>query len=357
MSEPTIILHHYQGSPYAEKIVTALRVKGLPWYSVQTSPILPRKLLEPLTHGYRRIPVMQIGNNVYCDTAIILNELERRFPEPAISSGSAGAAGLADVFASWVDKQLFGNIRDQMPWGATPEEQKSSPLHATFGNKAFLADRAQLTGGRPINVEALRSAQPFLLDQLLANLETLESILHPSQRAFQQQQHNNKAEGGWILGNDKPTASDISVFGILSWLVSTKRAAEYVTPAAYPGVFAWFAQMKAYMKKHAHPTLDRVKFSGEEALAVARGASLASGGVYEPTGESANPLEKRQVGELVTVSPNDNGKVPVRGAIVEITKWRVVIRPEALEAYPDIRVVMHFPRSGYIILPVTKAQL
>ncbi|KAF9375783.1 hypothetical protein CPB97_011230, partial [Podila verticillata] len=103
MSEPTIILHHYQGSPYAEKIVTALRVKGLPWYSVQTSPMLPRKLLEPLTHGYRRIPIMQIGNNVYCDTAIILDELERRFPEPAISSGPAGAAGLADVFASWVD--------------------------------------------------------------------------------------------------------------------------------------------------------------------------------------------------------------------------------------------------------------
>lgn len=61
------------------------------------------RLLEPLTHGYRRIPIMQIGNNVYCDTAIILDELERRFPEPAISSGPAGSAGLVDVFASWVD--------------------------------------------------------------------------------------------------------------------------------------------------------------------------------------------------------------------------------------------------------------
>lgn len=46
---------------------------------------------------------MQIGNNVYCDTAIILDELERRFPDPAISSGPAGTAGLADVFATWVD--------------------------------------------------------------------------------------------------------------------------------------------------------------------------------------------------------------------------------------------------------------
>ncbi|KAG0322338.1 hypothetical protein BG000_002943 [Podila horticola] len=292
MSKPTIILHHYQGSPYAEKIVAALRIKGLAWYSVQTSPMLPRKLLEPLTHGYRRIPIMQIGNNVYCDTAIILDELERRFPDPAISSGPAGTAGLADVFATWVDKQLFGNIRDQMPWGATPEEQKASPLHA--------------------------------------------------------------AEGGWIQGTEKPTASDISVFGILWWLISTQRAAEYVTPAAYPSVFAWFSQMKAYLKKHCHPTLDRVKFSGEEALEVAKNASTV---VYESTGESVHPLEKRQVGELVTVSPNDYGKVPVRGTIVEISRRRVAIRPEALASHPDIRVVMHFPRNGYIILPVAKAQL
>ncbi|KAF9320864.1 hypothetical protein BG003_004421 [Podila horticola] len=352
MSKPTIILHHYQGSPYAEKIVTALRIKGLAWYSVQTSPMLPRKLLEPLTHGYRRIPIMQIGNNVYCDTAIILDELERRFPDPAISSGPAGTAGLADVFATWVDKQLFGNIRDQMPWGATPEEQKASPLHAVFGNKAFLADRSQLSGGRPLNVEAMRNAQPFLLDQLLANLETLESILQPSQHAFQQ--HQNKAEGGWIQDTEKPTASDISVFGILWWLISTQRAAEYVTPATYPSIFAWFSQMKAYMKKHCHPTLDRVKFSGEEALEVAKNASTV---VYESTGESVHPLEKRQVGELVTVSPNDYGKVPVRGTIVEISRRRVAIRPEALASHPDIRVVMHFPRNGYIILPVAKAQL
>ncbi|KAG0059732.1 hypothetical protein BGZ92_006869, partial [Podila epicladia] len=217
---------------------------------------------------------------------------------------------------------------------------------------AFLADRSQLAGGRPLNVDAMRNAQPFLLDQLLANLETLESVLRPNQYTFQQQQ--KKAEGGWILGTEKPTSSDISVFGILWWLISTKRAAEYVTPATYPSVFAWFSQLKAYMKKHSHPTMDSVKLSGEEALEVAKNASMS---VYEPTRESVHPLEKRQVGELVTVSPNDYGKVPIKGTIVEISHRRVAIRPEALASHSDIRVVMHFPRNGYIILPVAKAQL
>ncbi|KAG0198619.1 hypothetical protein BGX28_007959 [Mortierella sp. GBA30] len=86
-------------------------------------------LLEPLAHGYRRIPVMQIGNNIYCDTI-----------------------------------QLFNNVKDQMPWGEIEEEQKSSPLHAVFGNPTFLADRSRLSGGRTINIQAIRQAQPFLLD-------------------------------------------------------------------------------------------------------------------------------------------------------------------------------------------------
>jgi hypothetical protein len=42
MSKPEIILHHYQGSPYAEKVVAALRIKGLPWCSVVTSHMMPR---------------------------------------------------------------------------------------------------------------------------------------------------------------------------------------------------------------------------------------------------------------------------------------------------------------------------
>ncbi|KAG0336625.1 hypothetical protein BG004_007962 [Podila humilis] len=341
-------------SPYAEKIVTALMVKGLPWYSVKTTPVLPRKLLEPLTHGYRRIPIMQIGNDIYCDTAVIMDELDRRFPESP--SGQAGNTGVADIFSSWVDKQVFGNVKDQMPWGATPEEQKASPVHAAFGNKALLADRAKLFGNRPLDIQAMRQAQPFLLDQLLANLETLESVLAPHQQAFKQ---TKSTEGGWILGSDKPSASDVTVYSMIWWLLTTQRAAEYVTPATYPNIFAWYNQMNLYIKKHAHPTMNRVKFTGEEALEVARRASsLANMRHMDSNVAASHPQEKRKVGEVVTVSPNDYGKVPVQGTIVEINQRRVSIRPEPLATHPDIKVVMHFPRIGYIIKPITpKAQL
>ena len=36
---PELILHHYAGSPYAEKIRCLLRIKGLSWRSLEVSSL------------------------------------------------------------------------------------------------------------------------------------------------------------------------------------------------------------------------------------------------------------------------------------------------------------------------------
>ena len=74
----SIILHEYPTSPYAEKIRLALRLKNLAYSRVEIPVIMPRPDLMPLTGGYRRTPVLQIGADIFCDTAIILRELEAR---------------------------------------------------------------------------------------------------------------------------------------------------------------------------------------------------------------------------------------------------------------------------------------
>ena len=50
-------------------------LKGLAWRSVIQPTIMPKPDLTPLTGGYRRIPVLQIGADVYCDTQVILAEI------------------------------------------------------------------------------------------------------------------------------------------------------------------------------------------------------------------------------------------------------------------------------------------
>jgi len=78
MSE--LILHHYPQSPFAEKARLLLGFKGLSWRSVLISPVMPKPDLIALTGGYRKTPVLQIGADIYCDTALIAHRLEQEKP-------------------------------------------------------------------------------------------------------------------------------------------------------------------------------------------------------------------------------------------------------------------------------------
>ena len=83
-----IIFHHYVASPFSEKIRVVLGMKGLAWRSVEIPNMMPKPDLMPLTGGYRKTPVMQFGADIYCDTQIIIRELERRFPDrPVVHHG------------------------------------------------------------------------------------------------------------------------------------------------------------------------------------------------------------------------------------------------------------------------------
>ena len=64
---PEAILHHYQLSPYSEKIRLALGLKALSWRSVEIPVWTPRPKLTPMTGGYRRTPILQLGAEFYCD--------------------------------------------------------------------------------------------------------------------------------------------------------------------------------------------------------------------------------------------------------------------------------------------------
>src|SRR5438132_8653144 len=95
------ILHHYDNSPFSEKVRLLFGIKGLAWRSVIQPTIMPKPDLTPLTGGYRRIPVMQIGADVFCDTQVIMAEIERRAPTPKVIHGADWAVNL------WADRLLF----------------------------------------------------------------------------------------------------------------------------------------------------------------------------------------------------------------------------------------------------------
>src|SRR5690242_1615216 len=99
-----IIFHHYPTSPFSEKVRLAFGIKKLSWRSVEIPNMMPKPDLLPLTGGYRKTPVMQIGADIFCDTQIILRELERRFPEPSLFPHGKG---LPYGLGFWSDRAFF----------------------------------------------------------------------------------------------------------------------------------------------------------------------------------------------------------------------------------------------------------
>jgi glutathione S-transferase len=90
-----VVLHHYPLSPFSEKIRRVLAYKEIPWRAVEQPIMAPKPDLTPLTGGYRRIPVLQIGADIYCDTALMVRVLERLYPaRPTLPPTLAGAASV-----------------------------------------------------------------------------------------------------------------------------------------------------------------------------------------------------------------------------------------------------------------------
>ena len=103
-----IYLHHYPMSPFAEKVRLMLGFKQLTWHSVMVPSVSPKPDVVALTGGYRKTPFLQLGNDVFCDTALIADVLEHLAPKPSLYPH--GNRGLNRVVAQWADQQLF--------WGA-----------------------------------------------------------------------------------------------------------------------------------------------------------------------------------------------------------------------------------------------
>jgi hypothetical protein len=85
----------------------------------------------------------------------------------------------------------------------------------------------------------------------------------------------------------------------------------------------------------------RSEMEAAEAIAIARAATPEPG-----PGVVADDPSGLRVGQRVTVTPDDYGKVPVAGELVTLDRQRVSVRREDERAG---EVVVHFPRLGYLV--------
>ncbi|MDA7418018.1 glutathione S-transferase family protein [Xenophilus arseniciresistens] len=312
---PDLILHHYASSPFSEKTRLLLGYKKLPWQSVIIPAIMPKPDLLALTGGYRRTPVLQIGADIYCDTALIADVLEHLQPEPSIYPEPE--KGLSRILAQWADSTLFwaAMAHNLQPRGAAEVFANAPPEAA----KAFGEDRGKMSAG---NMTRLRPADAAAAYK--SYLRRLSDML--DDRPF-------------LLG-EAPCIADFSAYHSL-WYTQRIHAVKNILQLT-PAVLDWMDRIKAI--GHGSPA----KITAADALAAARAAkphTLLADSTFQDEHGIA-------LGSAVTVRAESFGLEETAGTLVAATRTHYTLARMiggGGEATGTVHV--HFPRVGYVLRP------
>ena len=307
-----LILHHYPQSPFAEKIRLVLGFKGLAWRSVHIPMMMPKPDLTALTGGYRRTPVLQIGADIYCDTALICEVLEHLQPQPSLYPD--GDKGLSRVIGQWADDAVFPVA---MAWNFQPQGAALilQGMSAELA-KAFVDDRTAMRMGAPRMLPADAAATyKSYLRRLSSMLETHDHLL-----------------------GERPCVADFCAYHPL-WFT-----ADRVPPVAWildatPRVRQWLDRMKAIGHGPHAPMepLDALKVS-----ASSQPAQLAQEAFQDEHGIA--------LGSRVTVAASHFGPEPTEGELIAATRTRYTLRRSDARAGT---VHVHFPRIGFTMKKVS----
>ncbi len=300
---PELILHHYDLSPFAEKIRLSLGHKGLPWRSVQVPMVLPKPDHFELTGGYRRVPVLQVGADVYCDTHLITRVLDRLQPSPPLSPPGREVEEIA--FSQWAETTFMMLILAYFGIGGVfPDE--------------FVEDRRKTMVPPGQDIDQAKLLLGTKLTQIRANLDRLEQQLGDG-RPF-------------VFGNE-PCAADFSAYHPVAMMRIHERTAALLEPN--PSVVAWLERVAGI--GHGKPT----PMEAEEALAIARDAEPAA---YD--GEPVLP-DGMRIGTPVVVLHDEFGSGNVSGELAPSGLHEVAVRRRGERVG---EVVVHFPRESFTLI-------
>ncbi|HEY0916633.1 MAG TPA: glutathione S-transferase family protein [Solimonas sp.] len=301
---PELILHHYPLSPFSEKLRVMLGYADLSWQSVITREMPPRPLLEALAGGYRKVPVAQIGADVFCDTRTIASEIASLSGKPEL--GLEHCSAEVREFAAAADLEVF--LACVMVGGTSKITQRVREAMSLPDVLRFAWDRIGIGLRAKVKGVGIRGARP----RVLRHLAEVESRLQQD-----------------FLFGPQPNHADFSTYHSL-WFIRDMGGSSLID--AFPRTLAWMERMKAF--GHGRPR----SVSAEQALEIARAA--------EPRAIDPEHRQDTLIGSKVSVTPTDYGQVPTVGILVGATPERWILMREPRGGG---RLHVHLPKADFVL--------
>ncbi len=308
-----LILHHYPESPFSEKVRLILGAKKLPWKSVEIPWVAPKPDLTALTGGYRRTPVLQVGADIYCDTALICDVLEHVRDEPTLYPPHL--KGVCRVFAEWADSNLFWVA---MGYNTQPKGAASVFTGRREGQgEAFLNDRKAMTAGQ-------------------VRYRVADATSH--YRSYLRRLGSMADEHDFLFGAEACVA-DFAAYHPL-WFTRTQTPGVADILNATPSLLEWMDRVAAF--GHGASTV----LSSEDAVAIAAAAEPLPAGQNWLVDSAFQDDHRIALGERVVITPVTFGPEPTEGELIAATRTHYSLRRVDPRAGT---VHVHFPRIGYVL--------
>jgi glutathione S-transferase len=335
MAHPPIILFTYESSVFGRKMDWYFALSGLKYMHCITLNRLPRPVLEKLGIKYRRIPILAIGRDIYCDTRLIINKLAELFPENRVGSKNPFEKGLEHVFETWlVDAGPFWRTAGLI-----------APDADILKDDAWCKDRLEMSG-KNFDADTLRKGRPENVAHARMYFNTMEDELLADGRNF-------------LLNGPDPTLVDIHGIWTFHWTISKslplwgaleKEGA--IDKKQFPKTFAYVDRFADALAKKQQENGKPERLSDEEAI-----RTILDSEFFEPEGgvDEGDPLKLKK-GQLVEIFPIDSGfNHHDKGELVSIGVNEVVI--ESKPEVGDGVLRIHYPRTNIRISPVTGSKL
>jgi glutathione S-transferase len=322
------ILFHYPPSIYSHRVLWYLWLRGIEYDECIQPPVMPRPDLASISVGYRKIPILAIGKDVYCDSRLIVSKLEDMFPHSTLTASTKAEEGIRKLFENFsVDGGIFANVVKLMPYWSD---------FGLMQDKAFLDDRQKLSGGRRMTKEVMEAGRPDGLQNIRHVFELFETTFLADGR-------------DWILGTKTPTVADVDAVWPFEWMIvdphmKDSLPEQYVNDKVYPKVYAWVRRFMDVVEDRKKACAKPTKLNGE--IMASRVMSATS-----PTDDigfiNDDPLIFKR-GDEVQIYPSDYGQMGVSiGSLVGLSTNEVVIEN-------DKGLRLHFPRWNFSIKKISR---